>query len=255
MVTVSAPISGQPGIASLVTVWNYPSGKERLSFPTTVKAPSVVFSPDGRFLALGGQENLEICEAETGKVVRRFNTPAQNLAWSPAGRYLATASGANVEIRVWDPSMGTLLLTLLAPQVGGGCVHSRGRLAFSPDGQFLAGASENNHLSPNGSGGVTVWEVATGKELMTLRGHTSEVNGIAFSPDGRRLISGSRDRTVRLWELATGNTTLILRGHKEHIRSVAFSPDGSCIASNSREVRIWDGSPVAVPAKKAATKR
>ena len=51
---------------------------------------------------------------------------------------------------------------------------------------------------------VSVWEVSTGKVLRKLEGHSRPVTSVAFSPDGRLILSGSKDRTLRLWEVATG---------------------------------------------------
>ena len=65
---------------------------------------------------------------------------------------------------------------------------------------------------------------------------------MAFSPDGRRIASGSWDRTVKLWDTATGQEVLTLRGHSEPVDCVAFSPEGSRIATASfdRTIRLWD---------------
>src|SRR5262249_29376782 len=60
---------------------------------------------------------------------------------------------------------------------------------------------------------------------VTLRGHTADVTGVAFSPDGTRLASGSRDGTVKVWEAATGRELLSLKGHTSFVSCVAFSPD------------------------------
>ncbi len=79
----------------------------------------------------------------------------------------------------------------------------------------------------------------------TLRGHTSSVNSVAFSPDGATLASASGDDTIRLWDVATGQPrTDPLRGHTDSVVSVAFSPDGATLASASGDdtIRLWDVS-------------
>jgi hypothetical protein len=78
-------------------------------------------------------------------------------------------------------------------------------------------------------------------ELLTLRGHTNTVLRLAYSPDGRRLASGSADRTVKVWDLGTGQEVLSLKGHTHLIWATAFSPDGRQLASASEDhtVRVW----------------
>src|SRR6266852_1347289 len=81
--------------------------------------------------------------------------------------------------------------------------------------------------------------------VATLKGHTEIVYGIAFSPDGRHVLTGSFDKTLKLWEMATGKEVRTLggqAGHQQNILSVAFSPDGQYLASGSQDntVKLWD---------------
>jgi WD40 repeat protein/serine/threonine protein kinase len=78
--------------------------------------------------------------------------------------------------------------------------------------------------------------------LMTLRGHDGNVNSVAFSPDGSRIVSCGDDQTIKVWETKSGAEVMTLHGHKSRITSVAFSPDGRRIVSGSmgHTLKIWD---------------
>ena len=112
-------------------------------------------------------------------------------------------------------------------------------VAFNPDGTRIA----------TGSGDLTakVWDARTGSLQLELLGHMGQVYGVAFSPDGRRIV-GSVGVTAKVWDARTGSPQLDLTGHTNLVNSVAFSPDGTRIVTGSGDqtATVWDartGSP------------
>ncbi len=89
---------------------------------------------------------------------------------------------------------------------------------------------------------IKLWDVKTGKEILTLPGHYDAfVESVSFSPDGKTLASGSDDDTIKLWDVKTGNEIRTLKGHDSSVKSVSFSPDGKTLASGSADgtVKFW----------------
>jgi WD40 repeat protein len=169
---------------------------------------------------------------------------ATSVAFSPDGKRLAAAymgwgiPGKPGQVKVWDVVTGQEIIALKLKDHEGAV----SRVAFSPDGKWLAGGSHPNPYKPGKPGQVKVWDVATGQEVFTLKGHSDDIASVAFSPDGKRLASGSADRTVRVWNTAGGRDVLALEGHTKAILSVAFRPDGKHLASGSLDgtVKLWD---------------
>src|SRR5262249_42086652 len=151
----------------------------------------------------------------------------RSVAYSPDGTRIATASHSDPTVKVWDAQTGQELFTIKGSAY---CV------VFSPDGKRLAGAS-----GPR-TGELKVWDAQTGQELLSFKGH-EWVNDLAFSPDGKRLISGSSDE-VRVWDAQRDPRPLRLKGGDGYVvPSVAFSPDGKRLACGSVLGPPWTASP------------
>ncbi|HEV3262481.1 MAG TPA: serine/threonine-protein kinase [Gemmataceae bacterium] len=110
-----------------------------------------------------------------------------------------------------------------------------GGVGFARNGRFWASSIVDK--------AVTVWDVAVGREVSSLKGHTGAIHDVTFSRDGRNLATASADQTVRVWAAATGRCVLTLGGHSGSFASVALSPDGKCVAGGGQadgRVKTWD---------------
>jgi hypothetical protein len=96
-------------------------------------------------------------------------------------------------------------------------------VAFAPDSSLVASGANDDT--------IRIWDTASGKEVLCLKGHSGSVNSIAWFPDTLRIVSGSSDKSVRIWDVVTGICLAELRGHLDWVWSVDVSSDGKTIAS------------------------
>jgi WD40 repeat protein len=240
-------------------------------------AVSTAFTPDGRFLAVGGiGSGIALWERESHAKERTRFLPHESvnaMAFSPDGRLLAAASDANTQILVWDWARCRVRMTLKgrAPVLS---------VAFSPDGRYLASGEKVDGaaiyvwdletgrphrvlngssgpvakvvFSPDGSvlatatsfeNGVRLWKIRSGRSCRMIAGHSFGTNAVAFSPDGRAIATAGNDGMVRLWSVETGEQRAVVAGQTNRLNGVAFSADGLLLAatgSGDNHVRVWN---------------
>ena len=223
----------------------------------TSEVHQVAFSPDGKLLASASGENgkdnsVRLWDTESGQPIGETLSGHQRdvrcVTFSPDGKLLASGDDNGVVI-LWDvPTRRMIGQPLAAHQKG---VYS---LAFSLDGSTLASGSysESNAGSKIAEemGEIYLWDVATrARKGDALKGHTSFVQSLAFSPDGKKLASGNGQHgnlefepSIILWDVGTHRLLGSLKGHDNSILSLAFNPDGKVLASGSADekVRLWD---------------
>jgi WD40 repeat protein len=186
---------------------------------------------------------LFVCEADTGRILYKFREEAGGFGepwFSPDGKMLAATQGYSGRFArtrgmvFWEADTGKELRTIAQPAEPGWSP------IWSPTGKVLAARSFRFDA-------VSVWEVATGKELHRLPG--KDIGEIAFSPDGKTLAAADsyregmkQDTAIHVWDVATGKERRQLTGRWQGVYRLAFSPDGATLAwfDNDSRVLIWD---------------
>jgi WD40 repeat protein len=99
----------------------------------------------------------------------------------------------------------------------------------------MARSADGAHIGSTVDKLIHIWDAFTGTKVQILQGHSHQVQSVAFSLDGKHLVSGSNDKTVRIWEVVTGTELHTLQGHSGDVKSVGFSSDGRHVVSGSAD--------------------
>ncbi|MEO8288910.1 MAG: helix-turn-helix domain-containing protein [Chloroflexota bacterium] len=133
-----------------------------------------------------------------------------------------------------DAALSSLAMLGVPPRDLIGHTNSVQAIAFSPDGKYLATASDDKT--------ARLWETTTGKQLLVFSEHNDGVQGITFSVDGKYIFTTSRDHTARQWDVTTGGQVHLFSGHTDQVNIVVASADGRYLVTSSEDgtARLWD---------------
>jgi WD40 repeat protein len=260
-------------------LWDASTGEQLRSFQFDEWVSSVAFSPDERFVLAGVEQSqrARLFELSTGRLIREFvghTTSVFSVAYSHDGRFIVIANadetarvldtttgqqvnvlqglksgvtdavisqdsrlvltgGYESPIRVWDRPTGQQVRSLTLPPPSAHIPSA----AFSPDNRFVIAASQADQIA-------WLLNATTGEQVQVFEGHEGGITSVAYSRDGRFVLTGSLDKTARIWDAGSGQQILVLRGHEDGVTSVAFSPDGHFVLTGSRDktARVWDAS-------------
>lgn len=205
-------------------------------------------SPDKSTVAAARGNQIHIFDAGSGAFIRTLidptlttpdKKPAQAshlalvdaLTFSPDGRYIA--SGSFQEVILWDSQTGVLRQKIT------GFVDRVVALSFSPNGKLLATGGG----APSEDGELKVLEIPSGKPVVTIQnGHSDQVFGVCFCPDGTKLASCAADKFVKVFEIPSGKFLKSFEGHTHHVLDVGWKSDGKLLASAGADnvIKVWD---------------
>jgi WD40 repeat protein len=217
-----------------VKIWDVASGKLLQTLGGhSQQVTSLAFTPDGTRVLSGSYDGTaKIWETATGNLVRSIDARPNRLkavAFTPDGKSILTAGWpapkSLAPIRLWDAETGQAV---------------RGFGDGSLTINAVAISAQKQLVSVSGSD-ITYWDIERGVPLPAIS-FTSAINEVILSPDGKRIVAASSDKTIKIWSMEKGELLRTLPAHTEKVNSVAVSKDRGLVISGSRDktVRVWE---------------
>ena len=205
----------------------------------------VAFSGDGTFIITRSSDfTVEMWEWRSKRPPFQLihDGPVVQVVLSPDRRHVATVSSSDHgPAQIWElPAPGGPEVLKESNQLFADGAHSSRDVAFSPDGRLVVTASSREVSGLPRDTEARVWNLKTAElQVPPLQGHYKPIVSVAFSLDGRFILTGSEDGTARLWDANTRKVVTTLFGNKSYVRRVAFSGDGKSIIVVSDETRLY----------------
>jgi WD40 repeat protein len=201
-------------------------------------------SPDGKKVVSGsGDGAVRLWNIDTGNVIAKWmghTGTVHSVCWNKDAGRVVSRSDTDGTARVWDVESGKTVLEIKTSPSW----YWIGAVIYSPDASMIAIINDNESKKEF----IKIWNAKTGKLITNLKGHTNEVTCLAWTADGRKLISGSLDSSIRTWDTITWQQIAVFT-HRNLVHGIAISPNGRILASASVDntARLWNlenGQPI-----------